>query len=164
MRRSLFPAVLALALVATGAQAQEFSSLEERMSAAEFKAAGLDKLSAEELAALNAWLGREVDETAQAVAATRGPATPVDRRGFEGAGHDYSDIETRIAGEFTGWDGRDGRFVLTNGQVWQSVDPGSRLAGVKLDSPLVRIEPGAFNSWYLTVEGYNTRVKVRRVK
>ena len=38
------------------------------MSADEFKAAGLDKLSAQELAALNDWLQRKVgQETAKAV-------------------------------------------------------------------------------------------------
>jgi hypothetical protein len=47
--------LLVLAFAAPAA-AQEFSSLEERMSAAEFKAAGLDKLSPAELEALNRWL------------------------------------------------------------------------------------------------------------
>jgi hypothetical protein len=160
MRRMLTTTLVLLALAAGSASAQEFSSLEERMSAKEFKEAGLDKLTPEELARLNAWLGQEVGE----VARNATPAPPVDRRGFEGSGNNYDDIETRIAGEFTGWDGRDGRFVLTNGQVWQSVDPGSRLRGVKLDSPLVKIEAGAFGAWFLSVEGYNSRVKVKRVK
>lgn len=160
MRRLLTTTLVLLALAGGSALAQEFSSLEERMSAAEFKAAGLDKLTPEELVQLNAWLSQEVGDVARSAA----PATPADRRGFETSGTDYSDIETRIAGEFTGWDGRDGRFVLTNGQVWQSVDPGSRLRGVKLDSPLVTIEAGTFGAWFLSVEGYNTRVRVKRVK
>lgn len=160
MRRMLTTTLVLLALAAGSATAQEFSSLEERMSAKEFKAAGLDKLTPEELAQLNAWLSQEVGEVARSAA----PAAPVDRRGFESSGNHYDDIETRIAGEFKGWDGRDGRFVLTNGQVWQSVDPGSRLRGINLDSPLVKIEAGAFGSWYLSVEGYNTRVQVKRVK
>ena len=43
---------------AAGAQAQTAApTLEERMSQAEFRAAGLDKLSPEELASLNAWIG-----------------------------------------------------------------------------------------------------------
>lgn len=160
MRRLLGTTLVLFALAGGTVSAQEFSSLEERMSHAEFKAAGLDKLTPEELAQLNAWLSQEVGEVARS--ATPPPA--VDRRGFEGSGNNYDDIETRIAGEFTGWDGRDGRFVLTNGQVWQSVDPGSQLRGVKLDSPLVKIEAGAFGAWFLSVEGYNTRVKVKRVK
>ena len=160
MRRLFASALVLLALVGSAASAQEFSTLEERMSAKEFKAAGLDKLTPEELAQLNAWLSAEVGEVAGSAAA---PA-PVDRRGFEFTGENYDDIETRIAGEFTGWDGREGRFVLTNGQVWQSIDPSSRLRGVKLDSPLVRIEAGAFGAWFLSVDGYNTRVRVKRIK
>lgn len=160
MRRLLGTTLVLFALAGGIASAQEFSSLEERMSHAEFKAAGLDKLTPEELAQLNAWLSQEVSSTARSTA----PAATEDRRGFETSGADYSDIETRIAGEFTGWDGRDGRFVLTNGQVWQSVDPGSRLRGVKLDSPIVTIEAGTFGAWFLSVEGYNTRVRVKRVK
>jgi hypothetical protein len=160
MRRMFATTLVLLALVGSAASAQEFSTLEERMSAKEFKAAGLDKLTPEELAQLNAWLSQEVGE----VAGSAAPAVPVDRRGLESSGGDYSDIETRIDGRFTGWDGREGRFVLTNGQVWQSIDPGSRLRGVDLDSPRVTIEAGSFGAWFLSVEGHNTRVRVKRVK
>ena len=53
--------VVTLALLACGLasgliQAAGFSSLEERMSQNEFHAAGLEKLSPEELKALNEWL------------------------------------------------------------------------------------------------------------
>ena len=160
MRRIFNTALVLFALAGSTAFAQEFSTLEERMSAKEFKAAGLDKLSPEELAQLNSWLSQEVGQVAGAAA----PAVAEDRRGFENSGNNYDDIETRIDGKFTGWDGREGRFVLTNGQVWQSVDPSSRLRGVDLDSPVVKIEAGAFGAWFLSLEGYNTRVRVKRVK
>jgi len=57
------PAVLLLSLAAfapgeTAFAAETFSTLEERMTDEEFRAAGLDRLSAEELANLNAWLAR----------------------------------------------------------------------------------------------------------
>ncbi len=156
MRRMLATTLVLLTLAAGSAFAQQFSSLEERMSAAEFKAAGLDKLSPEELARLNAWLSREVDETAREVAAS----VPSDQRGFREAG----DIATRIVGKFTGWNGRDGRFTLSNGQVWQSIDPNARFGGVELDNPEVVVEQGAFGSWYLSVVGYNSRVQVKRIK
>jgi hypothetical protein len=156
MRRIFSTALVLFALASSAASAQEFSTLEERMSAKEFKAAGLDKLSPEELARLNAWLSREVDETAREVAAT----APSDSRGF----HTSGDIATRIVGKFTGWNGRDGRFTLSNGQVWQSIDPNARFGGVELDSPEVVVEQGAFGSWYLSVVGYNSRVQVKRIK
>jgi hypothetical protein len=156
MRRMLATTLVLLTLAGGSAFAQQFSSLEERMSAAEFKAAGLDKLSPEELARLNAWLSREVDETAREVAAS----APLDSRGL----HTSGDIATRIVGKFTGWNGRDGRFTLSNGQVWQSIDPNARFGGVELDNPEVVVEQGAFGSWYLSVVGYNSRVQVKRVK
>ena len=45
-----------LLLITAAASAAEFSSLEERMSQAQFHAAGLDKLSPEELKVLNDWV------------------------------------------------------------------------------------------------------------
>ena len=45
-----------LVLAAPSALAQEFSSLEERMSSDDFTSAGLERLSADELARLNDWL------------------------------------------------------------------------------------------------------------
>ena len=35
---------------------------------------------------------------------------------------------------------------------------------VNLVDPVVRIEEGAFSAWYLSVDGYNARVKVKRIK
>ena len=47
---------LTLSISASLLAAEGFSSLEEQMTGKEFTAAGLDKLSAEELAVLNAWV------------------------------------------------------------------------------------------------------------
>ena len=70
-------------------------------------------------------------------------------------------ISGRIDGVFKGWNvGTDLR--LADGQVWRVVD-GSLYTAAK-DSPAVRIEPAAFGSWTLTVDGQATRAKVRRVK
>ena len=80
---SLAPLALALALATPGALAQDATALplRQQMSAEEFKAAGLDKLSAEELAALQAWIrrGHALDGHAAAPAASQaaGRAAPV---------------------------------------------------------------------------------------
>lgn len=142
--------------------AQEFSSLEERMSGAQYREAGLGKLSDEELAALNAWIRENL---AGQVAA---PAQPVDhastdRRGFMSDGASDGPIVSRISGEFRGWDGTGTVFRLDNGQVWQSTDPAARLA-IQVNDPEVRIRPGFGGSWFLSVEGYNSRVRVRRIE
>ena len=160
MRRLLTASLLAFALSAGVAGAQEFSSLEEKMSAKEFREAGLDKLTPEELAALNAWLGAKMRWPSATAAA------PVaDRRGFRDrdGDADESDNVTRIDGPFRGWRKLGERFVLNNGQVWEVTDAPSKFV-VNLVDPVVRIEEGAFSAWYLSVDGYNARVKVKRIK
>ncbi|MCK7593889.1 hypothetical protein [Pseudomarimonas salicorniae] len=152
------------ALLVSHVSAREFSSLEERMSAAEFRAAGLDKLSAEELAALNAWIRGD-----RALApATGGAPLPqsvaeTDRRGLSNT-TGYGDvIESRIQGKFKGWNGTRTTFELENGMVWKSTDPAAKLA-VNLVDPVVRITPGFMDAWFLQVEGYNAKVRVKRLK
>ncbi len=157
MRRLIVVALLAFTLVGGNALAQQFSTLEERMTQGEFKAAGLEKLTPEELAALNAWLAGKVSG---APAAT--PAQ--DLRGFENRSFsDDSAVVSTVPGEFTGWQGAGTRFTLANGQVWQVLDSSTRLR-VKLTDPTVTIDKGALGTWYLRVDGYNTRAKVKRVK
>lgn len=149
---------LALALLtATGnAAAQGFSTVEERMSAAEFREAGLDTLTEAQLQALNAWLQRD----RRCVAADAAP----DSRGLRAdAQDDEADIVSTLPGTFTGWQGGE-VFTLANGQVWRSTDPGSALRGVNLTNPRVTISKGLFGSWRLKVEGYNTSVKVERIE
>lgn len=142
-----------------------FSSLEERMSHADFKAAGLDKLSPEELAALNEWLrqrGAAEAASAPAVAAAA-PAQSRDRRGFSSLDESHEPIVTRIPGEFTGWQGSGKLIEFENGQVWKVEDPAAKLA-VKLSNPLAVIRPGVLNAWFLKVEGYNAQARVIRVR
>lgn len=144
--------------------AQEFSSLEERMSAAEFKAAGLDKLSPEELEALNRWLrGQRSLQPAYASAAPPASIAEIDRRGLSDGVKSGDFIESRILGEFRGWDGTKTTFELENGMVWQSTDPAAKLA-VRLTNPTVKLTPGFMDAWFLQVEGYNAKVRVKRLK
>ena len=156
---------LALALAAPAAIAQEASDqrpVEQRMTPEEFAAAGLGKLSQQELANLNAWLRGTLEvETARAAAAAAEQVKD-DNRGFF---HFKSDeaIVARLQGPFAGF-GKNRRYRLDNGQVWKQTDS-RRLPGVKLDSPQVTIKPGLFgNVWYLQVDGYNTRAKVERIE
>ncbi len=138
--------------------AEEFSSLEERMSAADFRAAGLDKLSADELARLNDWLRRQASGATAAVL----PSATEDRRGFsDGYGKDDA-IVSSIEGEFRGWKGKGERFHLANGQVWETTE--STLLAVLVQNPSVRIEPGFMDAWYFSIAGYNKRVRVKRVR
>ena len=162
MRRMLaLSAALSALLFAGSALAQSFSSLEERMTEAEFKAAGLDKLSPEELARLNAFIAAETGKVASSVPA----ATPMaeDLRGFNQRSGPDGAILTSITGEFRGWSKAGTRLKLDNGQVWDITDSTSRLR-INVVNPDIVIEPGVLGAWYLRVEGYNTRARVKRIK
>lgn len=153
---------LILALAATGLHAQSFSSLEERMSSAEFKAAGLDKLSADELAALNSWLQTRPANSGMPAGGYAPAGSGEDRIGFHDSQVERS-VVSRIAGEFTGWNGNT-KFTLENGQVWQQIESDTWRGGKAIDRPAVTIEPAFMGSWLFSVEGYNRKVRVRRIK
>ena len=145
-----------------------FSSLEERMTGREFRETGLHKLNDDELAALNRWIRqrslaeeepRQTSGTGQTESATT--AASGDRRGLP-TSEDRSTIESRIVGSFTGWRGRT-EFELENGQVWRQAESGTFVVP-EMENPEIEIIPGMFNSWRLRVSGYNTRVRVERIR
>lgn len=139
--------------------AQNFSSLEERMSQRDFESAGLQKLNPQELEFLNRWL-QERGLTAPASAA---PSVPNDRIGLTPERDPANEIvRSRLLGSFRGWTGNT-VFRLENGQVWQQTGGGS-FGGVSLESPEVTIQQGLLSAWYLRVEGYNSRAKVKRIE
>lgn len=182
-RVSTVPVTLFLCLAAsawsTGLWAQErFSTVEERMTGREFTAAGLDKLSPQELAALNNWLRAHSVATLDSpragvstVAPTDGAAAAArtdaagDTRGFEKqATRDLpdDDIVAGIQGAFSGWRG-DTVFRLDNGMVWKQAEGGTFYIP-ETDNATVVIEQGVFNSWRLKVEGYGKTVRVERLQ
>ena len=72
-----------------------------------------------------------------------------------------NEISSRISGQFNGWDG-DTKFNLENGQIWQQ--SGNGILKVSMNNPKVTIEKGRFGGFIFSVEGYNSKVKVKRVK
>lgn len=170
LRAALLVVGLAMPLSALAQGATAPANLQQQMSAGEFKAAGLDKLSAAELAALNAWLNRAVGvETAKVAAQVREQAREEGRkevveknRGFLDFGSSEP-IVSNIQGTFRGF-GKGRRYTLANGQVWEQTD-GATLAGANRTDPKVSIKPGMVGeSWYLRIDGFNTSAKVKRVK
>ena len=163
LRTVLLALTLALATPAALAQATpDTRPIEQRMTANEFDAAGLHKLSPEELAALNAWLRGTLQVETELAAAAAAEKVKDDNRGFF---HFESDeaIVARLQGQFDGF-ARNRRYTLDNGQVWKQTDS-ARLEGVEVDNPQMTISPGVFgNVWYLQVEGYNKRAKVERIE
>ena len=155
-------AALCVTLVPMAAFAQNSGqAIQERMSAEEFKAAGLDKLSPAELTALNQWLSGTLKvETAKATAAAE--ATVKDKvQGFFDFTGKKESVKSKLVGEFTGFS--QGRiYKLENGQEWQQTGSANLVA--RLSNPDVEMRPGAMNNWWMIVGKYNTRAPVRRIK
>ena len=152
--RILLPAVLCLLLTAPSVFAQQFSSLEERMSESDFKAAGLDKLSPDELKYLDQWL-----QSHQQVKMVGSNGKPV----FY-ADSDRAEFETHLVGSFSGWNDRTNNiFTLSNGQVWRMAESGAESCPSVLN-PKVTIKPMILGSWLMYIQGCNDSVRVERVK
>lgn len=194
-RRIVLSLVLAVGGLCGRAAEERFS---HAIRAEDFAAAGLGKLSAEEIARLDTLVGafkrgvapaagraeiagagtptgkagegaRRAPAKSGKVAAPSAPAaaakpvssaTPAETRVTLAPGTqiDYSTVETRIAGEFRGWEGRT-IFTLENGQRWQAAgtDP---YVSPPVQSPAVKIAPGLLGTFWMTVEGVRPRVKV----
>ena len=157
-------ALLTLSLSTALIAAEGFSSLEEQMTGAEFSGAGLDKLTPQELEALNAWIRRRSLATLSAAPAPAAAATTSDRRGFK----DYDDdeerstITSRIVGRFSGWDGQT-VFKLENGMIWEQVDK-DKFYVKEIQNPVANIEPGMFGRWHLSIEGHDSECRVERIQ
>ncbi|WP_101924856.1 MULTISPECIES: hypothetical protein [Luteimonas] len=138
------------------AQAQ---ALQERMTADQFRAAGLDKLDATELAELDAWFAAELASEVRHVGAHReGLQTDAPAKPEAGA------VDSTIDGAFQGF-ARGRQYTLANGQVWRQLDD-ARLTGAQrvTHNPSVEIRPSLLGGWWLRVDGKNLRTRVERIK
>jgi hypothetical protein len=153
-------AIALVAAVGSAAAQQGFSTIEERMTGKEFTDAGLDKLSAEELTALNDWLRSHSVATLE-----NRNEEYTDTRGFENQAlrdFDDSDVVSLIKGEFSGWSG-DTVFELENGMIWQQNEAGTFYVAPTTEAVAV-IDKGVFNTWRLKIQGYNRTISVKRLQ
>ena len=123
------------------------------MSTEQAAAAGLSKLSPAELRALSSWVrahSLQVAELARTAALNPEPA-PSANPGM---------METRMAGDFTGWDGGT-VFEFVNGQVWRQSSFGTLNQYVR--SPKVSLVATG-SGWRLQVEGVPQSIYVRRIR
>ncbi len=136
---SLLPALLTL-LCGRPAHAQQVAGLQQRMSASEFKAAGLDKLSPQELANLDSWLAGHGKVVTKVVSASGKPVfyTDESRR---------KPIDAHIVGHFSGWNGHN-LVTLDNGQQWQQIGSDQPYCGAS-DNPVAKIKPSLFGNWLM---------------
>jgi hypothetical protein len=162
MKNLLIP-VLVFFVSTSLSAAEGFSSLEEQMTGKEFMATGLNKLSPQELDALNAWI------RARSLATLGGPSAAgvtaaEDERGLktDESDEERSPITSRIVGPFNGWDGQT-IFKLENGMIWEQVDK-DKFYIKEVDNPVVIIEPSMFGRWHLSVEGHDADCRVERIQ
>ena len=124
-----FCVILACVEPAGAAQPETSGNIKEMMSADEFKAAGLNKLSADELQRLDAWLQgyRQVTEQAAEKKATaRASRTKMDL------------IVSRVDGAFHGLTGRT-IIRLEDGTVWKQANADDRYRSRVTDHPAVAV-------------------------
>ena len=127
-----FLAACVLSPISAWAQNAEFPGVEKAMSAKEYEAAGLQKLTSDERARLDGFIRGFVSSSNQ-VAAEKA----VDRAVKERKVTPPEVIQSRIVGPFTGFNGST-VFTLENGQRWRQSQPDSRYFP-KVESPPVII-------------------------
>ena len=172
MKKLLF-FVLALSLHITAQAADEFSTLEERISGKEFKETGLGKLTTAELSALNDWLRRHSVATLENVSARPASSAAVasagsteDLRGFpnQPKGNSEDDIiHSTIVGTFEGWERKGTLFHLANGMIWQMTEDDS-FSIPPVENPQIEIKKGFMKKWKLSLLGHKSKVSVTRIQ
>jgi len=166
--------ILASVLQVSAYAADEFSTLEERMSGKEFKETGLGKLTDTELSALNDWLRRHSVATLENAVARSDSSSAVagnpygtgDLRGFpnQPKGEPEDDvINSTIVGTFDGWQTKGTLFKLANGMIWQQTENDS-FHIPPVENPAVTIKKGFLKKWKLSVVGHKDKVSVMRIQ
>ncbi len=145
----------ALAVPVVSFAADQYVPLQKRMSAEEFKAAGLDKLSPAELQNLDNWLsGHGKVETKVVDQAGKPVFYPTSEKAGPVAAH--------VQGSFNGFSGHT-QLTLDNGQVWQQSD-GTQVSCLAAENPKVTIRRSLMGNWMAAVDGCNDTAPLTRVK
>lgn len=142
---------LMLLLVTLPALSAEDPDIRQLMSAEEYAASGLGRLSDSELEVINQWLVRYTAQDAPGMLRESPAVIEVDRAA----------IESRIDGEFHGWNGPT-RFTLQNGQIWETRS--SRSYSHFAIDPEVEITKNWMGIFRMRVVETGQAINVRRVE
>jgi hypothetical protein len=125
--------IFACAAPVRAAREEASGSIQQVMTPEEFKAAGLNKLSPEELQKLNAWLQgyREVAEKKATARAAKVERTKMDL------------LVSRVDGTFNGLTGRT-VIRLEDGTVWKQANADDRYRPKVTDHPAAAVIHGIF--------------------
>lgn len=160
-------ALLLLSFCATTAVFAEsyFPGLKTIMTPEEFKRAGLDKLTADQLGVIDAAIIKHYVRTIENAAtqqnveaADPGEKGWMARFGLPTFSEDYRD-QASIKARCTAWVGGNS-FRLDNGQVWEGLETIS----FELVGKDIEIQPRPGNLFNLVVDDKNTTIRVRRIK
>ncbi len=143
--------VLLLALATLPAFSADEVDIRELMTAEEFAASGLSRLSSEEFDVVNRWLRRY---SGQAAAETKSAGFGVNEL-------DRNTVRSRIDGEFTGWNGPT-RFPLKNGQVWETQS--TRRYSYSATDPEVEITRNWIGSYRMRILDTGKSIGVKRIR
>jgi hypothetical protein len=146
---------VALAVPVAAFAADQYVPLQQRMSPEEFKAAGLDKLSPDELNNLDNWLSGHGKVVTKVVDQS---GKPVFYPTTEKAGP----VQAHVQGSFTGFTGHT-QVTLDNNQVWQQSDS-TRVSCMTSENPKIAIRRSLMGNWMAAVDGCNDTAPMSRVK
>jgi hypothetical protein len=159
-----YAALLSILLIASASAAETtFPGLKSVLSAAEWKRAGLDKLTPDQIGVIDAALIRHYRRSLENV--TPAVAAEVEARKREQARFGLDKIEgdwrttPPLVMKVVGWQGPN-RFLLDNGMVWEGIEP-IRFEIVDKD---VTISARPNNSYNVSLDGTSAGARVRRVK
>lgn len=171
MKLSQLTLLLCLSAAVAAAQAA-FPGLKAVLSEAEWKRAGLDRLSPDQIGVIDAALirhqaaltARHQTEVAQAAATAPAPKTAPSPGLMERFGlplFDNSDWRSLppLRAKVAKWQGGN-RFVLDNGQVWEGYEP----ITYDLLGKEIEIQARPNGQFALVVDGVNTTIRVMRLK
>ena len=171
------PSLLALALClslpfAAHAADQPTLTIEQRLTAEQMHATGLDTLSAPQLALLNRLLNDEAakrEEARMPAAATATPpiataakTAPLEDQRSSFIGFNDKPITSRVVGAVSGWSPGT-EFKLENGQIW-TVLKGTVDMGKTLQAPEIQVIPGVAGRWFLQVDENLPKARVYRTQ
>ena len=142
---------LILMLATLPALSAEDPNIRDLMTAEEFAASGLSRLTRDEMEAINRWLVRYTAQDAVEMIDTSPAVQEVSR----------ADLISQIDGEFNGWNGPT-RFTLKNGQVYETSS--TRRYSYSAVDPEVEITRNWMGIYRMRIVETDKSITVRRIE
>lgn len=136
---------------------QPYVDIEQRLTAEQLHATGLDQLSPEQLKLLNGLLREDV---VKAVEASKTEAE-TERASSTLIGLNDQPIRSRLKGSVGGWEPGT-VFELENGQTWKVLKGNMKLRK-PFESPEIVVVPGIAGRWFLQVDEDLPKARVYRI-